>query len=147
MKISNDAQAVIVKKEISGESLFLIIKRFDKDKRVDHYRLVKGGVDEGESSEEAAQREVSEEVGIEKADAVEFLDHYEYIGGDVKHEVDVFLLIVNSANGKLVTDSSNEGGFTIKDVVWLDKEDALSKLNFPDEKRMIEKAANKLLTV
>lgn len=145
MKISKDAQAVIAKKGISGELLFLVIKRFDKDKQVDHYRLVKGGVDEGETSEEAAQREATEEVGIGKADAVEFLDHYEYVGGDVKHEVDVFLLIFNDTNEKLVTDSSNEGGFTIKDAVWLEREGALGKLNFPDEKRMIEKAATKLM--
>jgi 8-oxo-dGTP pyrophosphatase MutT (NUDIX family) len=147
MKVSKDAQAVIIRRGIHNKLFFLVIKRFDKDKQEDHYRLVKGGVEEGESSKETIQREVFEEVGIKKIDTVEFLSCYEYVGNDIKHEVDVFLLAVGNADEKLSPGSSNEGGFIIKDAVWLNKEKAINKLNFTDEKRMIEKAVSKLLTV
>jgi 8-oxo-dGTP pyrophosphatase MutT (NUDIX family) len=144
MKISRDAQAVIVRKTGTNEVSFLLIKRFDKDKQEDHYRLVKGGVEDDETSEEAAKRETFEEVGIKEIDTVELLDSYEYMGGEVKHEVEVYLLTTSSTEDNLKTDSSNEGGFTIKKAVWLNRDEAISKLNFADEKRMLEKASEKL---
>ncbi len=145
MKISKDAQAVIARKGSNNKLSFLVIKRFDKDKQEDHYRLAKGGVEEGESPEEAAQREAFEEAGIEKAVSVGLLGRYEYLSDNVKHEVEAFLLTVNNTDNNFSLDSSNEGGFIIRDAVWLNKDEAISKLNFTDEKRMIEKAANKLL--
>lgn len=124
--------------------LFLVIKRFDKEKQEDHYRLVKGGIEEGETAEQAAMREASEEVGITKIAKSEFLTHYEYVGGDVKHEVDAFILTPESDTDILSTDSTNEGGFTIKEAVWMDKGEAIDKLNFTDEKNLIQKTVEKM---
>jgi 8-oxo-dGTP pyrophosphatase MutT (NUDIX family) len=143
MKISKDAQAVIIKKE-NGNVLFLVIKRFDKDKQEDHYRLVKGGIEEGESAEQAAKREVLEEVGIKKITKSEFLTQYEYVGGEVKHEVEVFILTPEIDSYNLTINSTNEGGFTIKEAVWMNENDAKDKLNFTDEKKLIEKAVEKI---
>ncbi len=143
MKVSKDAQAVIVKKQ-NGSLLFLVIKRFDKDKQEDHYRLVKGGIENGETAEQAAKRESSEEVGISEIAKSEFLTRYEYIGGEVRHEVEVFLLTIDAGVDILSIDSTNEGGFTIKEAIWMDKDEAVGKLNFADEKKLIEEAVKKI---
>lgn len=142
MRISNDAQAVIVKK--AGDNfLFLVIKRFDKDKQEDHYRLVKGGIKNNENSEMAAIREVAEEVGMNNIQKMESLCHYEYVVNDVRHEVDVFLIYVDQ-NLDAKIDSSEEGGFIIKDIIWMNGEEAIKKLNFKEEKNLIITAIKKL---
>lgn len=143
MRISKDAQAVIIRRTKSNP-LFLLLKRFDKDKQKDHYRLVKGGVKNNESTAEAAERETFEEVGIKKVTNLGVIGKYEYTVGDIKHEVEVYLLDV--LNEKLSLDSAEEGGFIIKDAVWLTKEDAIAKLNFTDEKKMVKKASSKIIS-
>lgn len=135
MKTSNDAQAVIIKR--NGDSfLFLVLKRFDKDKKEDHYRLVKGGIKKDENAKLAIQREVLEETGISHIEAVTPLCHYKYVGGDVCHEVDVFI-VVSGINNRIRVGSEEEGGFTIKDALWMSGEDAMRKLTFEDEKELI----------
>ena len=143
MKISNDAQAVITKKD-EGVDYFLIIKRFDKEKQSDHYRLVKGGIEQNETSEQAAVREVGEEVGIKEILKSEFLCHYGYTGGEVRHEVDVYLLTI-SGQSDVSVNSENEGGYTIKNALWMNKIKAIESLNFEDEKKLITQAADKLI--
>lgn len=144
MKIKNDAQAVIVKKDDAGKISFLIIKRFDIEKQLDHYRLVKGGVEKDETSKQTVIREVREEVGIKEISEVEFLCGYEFIGGNVKHEVDVFIVLVSDEDSETIVDSTHEGGFQIKSAEWVSAEEALSKLTFEEEKRLIVQAVAKL---
>ncbi|MBI2065531.1 MAG: NUDIX hydrolase [Candidatus Zambryskibacteria bacterium] len=144
MKISKDAQAVLLKKNKKEGIIFLLIKRFDKDKQEDYYRLVKGGVKTKETSEQAVKREVFEEVGIKNIFHTEFLTNYGYMGGNVKHEVDVFLVFVKANNIKLSIDSSDEGSFTIKKAIWVDYREAINKLNFEDEKKIIKLTVEKL---
>lgn len=144
MKISKDAQPVIVKRDLDNNLSFLVIKRFDKDKQEDHYRLVKGGIDAGETAEQAARRESLEEVGLKNILESKELDKYEYTAGDIKHEVEAFILIAGEESDELSPDSSNEGGFTIKEALWLSRDEALEKLNFEVERKMIDKAWKKL---
>jgi len=139
MKISKDAQAVIAKVTPSKKYSFLLLKRFDKDKQEDHYRLVKGGVKGEESTSSAAEREAAEEAGVKNVTNLGVIDSYSYTAGEIKHDVDVYLLL--SENDTVSLDSSEEGGFTIKDFDWLSKDEAINKLNFADEKKMIEKAS------
>lgn len=142
MKINNDAQAVIVKKR-GLFFIFLIIKRFDKGKNEDHYRLVKGGIKKDENTKQAIVREISEEVGINDFKKIEFLSRYEYIGGDIQHKVDVFIVYVNQGDN-IKIDSAEEGGFIIKNAVWMTGEEAIKKLNFKEEKDLIVAAFTKL---
>lgn len=142
MKISNDAQTVIVKK--AGDDFsFFVIKRFDKDKQEDHYRLIKGGIKKNENSKETIIREVAEEAGINDVQKIEFFCRYGYTAGDVRHEVDVFLIYVDQ-NLDAKIDSSEEGGFIIKDAIWMNSEEAIEKLNFKEEKNLIIAAIEKL---
>jgi len=88
--------------------------------------------------------EVFEEVGMGNISKPEFLVRYEYIGGEVKHEVEVYLFIPGAGEENLSPNSVNEGGFTIKEAVWMEMDEAIAKLNFEDEKRLILKANEKM---
>lgn len=142
MKISKDALAVIAKVTETGTCSFLLLKRFDKDKQEDHFRLVKGGVEVDESSAETAEREAAEEVGVKTKKNLGLVDSYQYVVGEIKHEVEVYLLVAEERGVSL--DSSEEGGFTIKDAIWCNEEESIKKLNFAIEKEMIKKASVKL---
>lgn len=136
MKISNDVQTVIFRR-MNGKLEFLILKRFDRDKGEDHFRLVKGGVEEGERLEEALKREIKEEVGVDKILSEKYISNYSYIGGEIKHEVEVYLVEV-SPEIKIKVSSEDEGGFTIHEAVWMTKEEAEEKLTFKEEKDLVE---------
>lgn len=143
MKARSDVQVVIIKKE-TKLPLFLILKRFDKDKKEDHYRLVKGGIKKDEDKESSVIREMREEVGI-CPDNIESLCCYEYTANDVRHEVDVFLAFCGSlGEEKINVNSEEEGGFTIKEAIWMTGEEATKKLTFEEEKKLITLALSKL---
>lgn len=142
MRISNDAQAVIFKHGVDGTN-FLILKRFDKEKSENHFRLVKGGIKKNENAENAIDREVAEETGINNIIDKKYLLHYDYIGGEVKHEVDVFLVKVDPAS-KITINSDKEGGFTIHEAIWTNSKDAAKKLNFQEEKALIQAALKEI---
>lgn len=138
MKISNDAQAVVYKKE-DGSIKFLLLKRYDKDKNETHYRLIKGGVKAPETTDVAVIREITEESGLNKLLVKQKINQYSYQAGEVQHNVDVYL-IENTENENIKTDSSEEGGFNIESAEWFDPESTIEKLNFDQEKDNINKA-------
>lgn len=138
MKISKDAQAVVYKKE-NGNVKFLLLKRYDKDKDETHYRLIKGGVKDPETTEHASIREVTEESGLVKLKINTLVNQYSYQAGEVQHNVDVYL-IENTENEEIRVDSTEEGGFNIEGAEWLDAEATIEKLNFDQEKDNIRKS-------
>ena len=141
MKISQDAQAVIIKyNQLLDDHEFLLIYRFDKEKNKDHYRLVKGGIKikHEESAEGAILREINEEVDIKECIIVSKLCDYSYTAGDVIHKVAVFLVKITSKSDSIQIDSSEERGNTIKSVKWVSAEEAVKLLNFKDEKNLIK---------
>ena len=89
-------------------------------------------------------REVGEEVGIRETARTQFLCHYGYTGGKIRHEVDVYIVYTLPTNTEIVIDSADEGGFTIKNAIWVNGEEALEKLNFEDEKKLIAQAEKQL---
>ncbi len=135
---SIDVQAVVSSVDSKRSTKYLLLKRFDKDKNEDHYRLVKGGLEGDESAENAVLREVKEETGLSRLKLIGEIQDYSYTAGEVIHKVKVFLLVSFEVLTNI--DSSNEGGFTIKETMWVDKDMALSLLNFDQEKNSISKA-------
>lgn len=138
MKISKDAQAVVFKKNVNSID-FLLLKRYDKEKKRADYRLIKGGIEKEEKPEETVIREIKEESGLENLFLLNKLDEYSYQAGDVLHEVSVFL-VENTKNDEIKTDSENEGGFTIEGAEWVPSEKVGSYLVFDQEKNSIQKA-------
>ena len=102
--------------------------------------LPKGAVSTGETSEDAALREVLEETGLEAA-IVKPLDTIEYFfrAGDtlIRKRVDFYLM--NYVSGDLVPQLSE-----VDDVEWVPLSDSIERASFDSEKKLLEAAAKEL---
>jgi len=98
--------------------------------------LPKGAVSEGETSEQAALREVLEETGLE-ADIVRPLDTIEYYFrvGDtlIRKRVDFYLM---THTGGTMTPQLSE----VDDVEWVELSQAIQRASFDSEKKLLEMA-------
>jgi 8-oxo-dGTP pyrophosphatase MutT (NUDIX family) len=102
--------------------------------------LPKGAVSQGETSEQAALREVLEETGLE-ADIVTPLDTIEYFfrAGDtlIRKKVDFYLM--NHTGGKLAPQLSE-----VDDVEWVELPDAIRRASFASERKLLESALSQI---
>lgn len=102
--------------------------------------LPKGAVSEGETSEQAALREVLEETGLE-AEIVKPLDTIEYFFrvGDtiIRKRVDFYLM---THTGGTMTPQLSE----VDDVEWVELSQAISRASFDSEKKLLEMASIEL---
>jgi 8-oxo-dGTP pyrophosphatase MutT (NUDIX family) len=98
--------------------------------------LPKGAVSDGETSEQAALREVLEETGIE-AEIVRLLDTIEYFfrAGDtlIRKRVDFYLM--RYVAGELTPQLSE-----VDDVEWVELSEAIQRASFESERRLLEDA-------
>lgn len=98
--------------------------------------LPKGAVGEGETSEQAAVREVREETGLD-AEVVKLLDTIEYYfrAGDtlIRKRVDFYLM--RYVAGELTPQLSE-----VDDVEWVELSEAISRASFESEKKLLESA-------
>jgi 8-oxo-dGTP pyrophosphatase MutT (NUDIX family) len=98
--------------------------------------LPKGAVSDGETSEQAALREVLEETGLE-AKIVEPLDTIEYFfrAGDtlIRKRVDFYLMIYVA--GELTPQLSE-----VDDVEWVELSEAVERASFDSERKLLERA-------
>ncbi|HEY4641878.1 MAG TPA: NUDIX hydrolase [Thermoanaerobaculia bacterium] len=102
--------------------------------------LPKGAVSEGETSEQAALREVLEETGLE-AQIVKPLDTIEYYFrvGDtlIRKRVDFYLM---THTGGTLTPQLSE----VDDVEWVELSQAIQRASFDSEKKLLEMASLEL---
>ena len=102
--------------------------------------LPKGAVSEGETSEQAALREVLEETGLE-AKIVKPLDTIEYYFrvGDtlIRKRVDFYLM---THTGGTLTPQLSE----VDDVEWVELSQAIQRASFDSEKKLLEMASIEL---
>ena len=104
------------------------------------WQLPKGIVDEGESPQEAAVREVREEAGV-STDLVRLIETIEYWYRSVKYGkpvrfhkfVHFYLLQYKSGD---VADHDHE----VEEARWVGFEEALELLDFKSEREVVEKA-------
>jgi 8-oxo-dGTP pyrophosphatase MutT (NUDIX family) len=98
--------------------------------------LPKGAVSEGETSEQAALREVLEETGL-KAEIVRPLDTIEYFfrAGDtlIRKRVDFYLM--RYLDGKLTPQLSE-----VDDVEWVELTEGIQRASFESERKLLEVA-------
>ncbi|HLF83989.1 MAG TPA: NUDIX hydrolase [Blastocatellia bacterium] len=104
------------------------------------WQLPKGLVDKGESSEDAALREVREEAGI-NAEMIDRIDRVEYWyfskeqGHPVRYHKFVYFYLLRYKSGD-VRDHDHE----VNEARWVNIDDAIKMLAFDNEKKVMEKA-------
>ena len=118
----------------------LLIKDF-----ADKWALPKGWIEKGETEEQAALREVSEETGLKNLKILEKLGETEYFytathnrdyglkKGERVHKHVIFFLM-ETLDEKLVPQ------WEIKGAEWFSVEEALKKEIYPNVKKIVEKA-------
>lgn len=104
------------------------------------WQLPKGLVDKGESTEDAALREVREEAGIEteimtRIDKVEYWYFWKENGQRIRYHKFVYFYLLRYKAGD-VRDHDHE----VNDARWVDIDDAIEMLAFDNEKKIMEKA-------
>ena len=102
--------------------------------------LPKGAVSDGETSEQAALREVNEETGL-VATIVKPLDTIEYFfrasGMLIRKRVDFYLMMF--ASGELKPQLSE-----VDDVEWVELSEAIQRASFDSEKKLLEMAQQEI---
>lgn len=105
--------------------------------------LPKGAVSKGETSEQAALREVQEETGI-LADIVSPLDTIEYYfrAGDtlIRKRVDFYLM--QYVGGKLTPQLTE-----VDDVEWVELSESIRRASFESEKKLLSAALEQIESV
>ena len=110
--------------------------------RVDHkdssgqrilWSLPKGHIEEGETPEQAALREVAEETGIESAieRSLGVIDFWFMAGGKRIHKT-VHHYLFRETGGKLAPQESE-----VDEVGWFPLSEIVERLAYPDEKKLI----------
>src|SRR3954468_2966067 len=104
--------------------------------------LPKGAVSEGETSEQAALREVNEETGL-LAEIVKPLDTIEYFfrasGTLIRKRVDFYLMTF--VGGELTPQLSE-----VDDVEWVELSEAIQRASFDSERKLLEMAQQEIET-
>lgn len=102
--------------------------------------LPKGAVSPGETSEQAALREVQEETGLD-AEIIGSLDTIEYFfrAGDTLIQKRVDFYLMRYAGGTLTPQLSE-----VDDVEWVPLPEAIGRASFESEKKLLSSALEKI---
>jgi len=117
----------------------LLIGRLDP-KDASHERLLwslpKGHIEDGETPEQAAIREVAEETGIksEITRSLGVIDFWFMASGKRIHKT-VHHFLFAEVGGKLAPQVTE-----VDDVAWFDLDEIVTKLAYPDERKLIAKS-------
>lgn len=111
------------------------------------WQLPKGLIDPGESTEEAALREVREEAGVTAAivDPIESIEYWYYAdrkGSRVRYHKFVHFFLMRYVSGD-VADHDHE----VEEARWTSIPDALEMLAFKSERDVVGKAAKQIRTL
>lgn len=122
----------------SGEDrVFLLIK----NKRSAHWGFPKGHIEDGETNEQTATREVLEETGLDVTIVPGFSSTSKYtIQGKVEKTVTIFLATASSRGVTLQEDE-------IDDSKWVGYNEALELLNFENDRHIFLQAGEFLCSV
>ncbi len=132
----------VYKKE-KGEILWLVTKSAVSDlypKAV--WRLPKGWIDEGETTEETAIREIKEEGGVE-AKIIKKIETVRYFF--TTSDKNKILKFVTFYLAEWVGDLPEGFGEETSEIVWLPYEEALKKLSYSGERQVLKKAKELLV--
>ena len=126
MMVRREVQAVIFD-DVDSEKKVLILKKTDYSERRYRWRLLKGGLYDGETETEGLQREILEETGLKKIQVLEKILDYEFFFKNVRHTVSSYLVKADSKEPVKLQKSE------VADYVWTAKEEALKMLHWSNE--------------
>jgi ADP-ribose pyrophosphatase YjhB (NUDIX family) len=129
-------QAVILDAD-KGKVLLIRKHNSVRDELV--WRLVKGGVAEGETDPEAMKREIAEEVGLRGVRILDKIYYYEFQYMNLRHLVSVYLVEADM-NEAVTLQGETEEESAIVDHAWLPPEEARETLYWEHEKRSVTAA-------
>lgn len=122
----------------SGTRGLLIARRDLKDQTRLIWSLPKGHIEEGETPEIAAIREVAEETGItsEISRSLGVIDFWFMASGKRIHKT-VHHFLFREVSGSLTPQVSE-----VDDVAWVPLEEVVERLAYPDEKKLIARSGD-----
>jgi len=130
--VRQEVQAVIFD-EINSAKKVLVLKKIDYSSRRYRWRLLKGGVNNGETEIEGLQREINEETGLRNIKILGKVHTYEYFFRGIRHTVSSYLVKADSKE-PIKLQKSEVAGYT-----WTTKQEALRMLHWNNEKEALER--------
>lgn len=118
-----------------NSQILWLVSQPKREKKEPHWRLPKGVIEKGESSKEAAVREVEEETGV-RANVLEKLGestHFYTFKGEKIFKVIVFYLM------EFLEETGGIDKVEIEAIEWLGYDEAHERLTFNSEKDILEK--------
>jgi 8-oxo-dGTP pyrophosphatase MutT (NUDIX family) len=135
--MTNEFSAGGIVFKIGVQPLFLLVENSRmKNPEEKWWGFPKGHLEAGESTEEAAIREVEEETGI-KAEITDKLGQSKYV--ITKNDEKIFKVVTIFLMKYLSGEPKAQIG-EVSDVSWLSYEEALKKLTYPGDKDLLRKA-------
>ncbi len=108
-----------------------------------HWSFPKGLIDPGQTSEQAALREVREEGGVvaEIIDKVGYSKYVYTLNGEKIFKVVTYYLM------KYISGDIKDHDWEVSDIGWFVPDDALKQLTFPHDKDLLRLAMEKILSL
>lgn len=131
MNIRDEVQGVIFDQK--DRRLVLLVQKKDRRVRRLRWRLLKGGVNEGETKVEALRREIFEETGLKNVEILNQIYNYEFVFKGIRHVVSSFLVEADSAEPVKLQESE------LADYVWTELENATWLLYWPNEREALRR--------
>lgn len=132
MQIRREIQAVLYNR-FGRETRVLLVKKLDMRKYASHWRLLKGGIEEGEQEIDALKREIFEEVGLRDVLIEGKINQYEYESEGTLHQVSSYAVkVMTNTPLKVQTEELIDAG-------WVPRGQALSLLHWQHERNSISK--------
>lgn len=130
MRVRHEIQAVIFD-EVDNAKRVLLLKKIDFSAKRYRWRLLKGGVNNGETETEALQREIFEETGLKNVKIIGKVNAYEFVFRSVKHMVSSYM--VKASSKETIKLQKTE----VADFIWTTKNNALQMLHWNNEREAV----------
>jgi len=131
VNVRNEVQGVIFDR--NDRRRVLLVQKRDTRVRRFHWRLLKGGVNKGETKVDALRREIFEETGLKNIRVQDQIHYYEFVFRETLHRVSSFLVEADSKD--LVRLQESE----LSDYLWTKLDDADRLLHWANEKEALKK--------
>lgn len=131
MNVRNEVQGVIFDQK--DGKLVLLVQKKDTRATTLRWRLLKGGVNEGETEVEALRREIFEETGLKNIKIMDQVHKYEFVFNEIRHTVSSFLVKADSGEPVRLQESELAG------YAWTQLEKANRLLYWRNEKEAVRK--------